>query len=206
MTTHFAQTPLTRVRRVAQRADYDHETVHAILDQAYACHIAFSIEGQAHCIPTAHWRMGETLYIHGSNGSRMLKALAEGASAAVCVTHVDGLVLARSAFHHSINYRSAIVYGRFQPVTDEAEKWSSLEAFMEKVAPGRWQSVRAPNDKEMAATTLLALTIEQAVAKVRVGPPKDDEEDMVVPVWAGVWPIETRFGDPVEDRATAAAD
>jgi hypothetical protein len=173
--------------------------VHGILDATYVCHIAFTVDGQPHCIPTAHWRIDDTLYIHGSNGSRLLKALANGAPASICVSAVDGLVLARSAFHHSMNYRSAVVYSQFRVVNDEAEQWSALEAFMDKIASDRWQAVRPPNTQEMAATTLLALTIEQAVAKRRSGPPLDDEADMAWPVWAGVLPIETRFGDAIED-------
>lgn len=204
MTDRYAQTALTRVRRIAQRADYDRATVHAILDAGWACHVAFAVDGQPHCIPTAHWRIGETLYIHGSNGSRLLRALADGAPASVCVTHVDGLVLARSAFHHSINYRSAMVYGRFEPVGED-EKWQALDAFMDKVEPGRRAKVRKPDASEFAATTVLALEIEQAVAKVRSGPPKDDEADLGIEVWAGVRPIETRFGEPIPDLATAAA-
>lgn len=192
----FAQTPLTRVRRAAKRADYDRDTVHAILDAAYVCHIAFSVDGQPHCIPTAHWRVGDTLYIHGSNGSRLLRALEAGTDASVCVTLLDGLVMARSAFSHSMNYRSAILYGRFAKVTDQQEAWDSLEAFMEKLSPGRWKEVRQPSPQEMAATTTLALPIEQAVAKVRSGPPVDDEADLDWPVWAGVWPLETRLGAP----------
>lgn len=205
MSSTFPQTPLTRVRRIARRADYDRATVHGILDAAYACQIAFAIDGQPHCIPTAHWRVGNTLYIHGSNGSRLLKALADGAPACVCVTHIDGLVLARSAFHHSINYRSAMVYGRFQVVESDAGKWAAAEAFLDKVGPGRWPKVRTPSNQEYAATTFLALTIEEAVAKVRSGPPVDDEADMGIDVWAGVLPLDTRFGEPIQDMSTTPA-
>jgi hypothetical protein len=199
MSAPFSPSPLTRVRRVAQRASYDREAVFGIIDATFVCHIAFAVEGQPHCIPTAHWRIGDTLYVHGSNGSRLLKALGEGAPASVCVSQVDGLVLARSAFHHSMNYRSAMIYGRFRPVEAENDRWNALQAFMDKIATDRWAKVRPPNRQEMAATTLLALTIEQAVAKQRNGPPKDDEADMDWPVWAGVNPIETRFGEPVAD-------
>jgi nitroimidazol reductase NimA-like FMN-containing flavoprotein (pyridoxamine 5'-phosphate oxidase superfamily) len=179
--------------------------VHAILDAGYVCHIAFTVDGQPHCIPTAHWRVDETLYIHGSNGSRLLRALGEGASACVGVTLVDGLVLARSIFHHSMNYRSAMIYGKFLPVTDEAEKWAAFEAFAEKVGPGRWAQARQPNKQEYAATTLLALPIEQAVAKVRQGPPIDDEADLTIPVWAGVVPFATGLAEPIQDHAHLAA-
>jgi nitroimidazol reductase NimA-like FMN-containing flavoprotein (pyridoxamine 5'-phosphate oxidase superfamily) len=200
----YPQTELTRVRRVARRAIYDRETVHAIVDATYVCQIAFTVDGQPHCIPTAHWRVGDTLYIHGSNGSRMLRELGKGVPACVCVAQVDGLVLARSAFHHSMNYRSAMVYGRFRKVEDDDEKWAAMEAFMEKLSPGRWPQTRRPNDQEYAATTFLALTIEEAVAKVRQGPPVDDEEDLQVPVWAGVVPLMTSFGEPVQDMAHVA--
>ena len=195
----FEPTPLTRVRRTPKRADYSLAAVHEALDEAYVCHIAFTVDGQPHCIPTAHWRVGDTLYIHGSNGSRMLRALGEGTPASVAVTLVDGLVLARSVFHHSMNYRSAMVYGQFRPVTAHDEKELALRAFLDKIETGRWGPARPPNDKEYAATTLLALTIEQAVAKVRTGPPVDDAEDMQQAVWAGVLPLETHMGMPVRD-------
>jgi len=203
VTDRYTQTELTRIRRIAQYANYDRPTVHAIVDAGWICQVAFAVGEQAHCIPTAHWRIGDTLYIHGSNGSRLLKALADGARACVCVAQVDGLVLARSAFHHSMNYRSAMVYGQFRVVDDEAEKWASLAAFMDKIAPGRRQEVRMPDDNEFAATTVLALDIVEAVAKMRSGPPKDDEADMAIPVWAGVRPLETRFGTPIPDPAMA---
>ncbi|GAB3267469.1 pyridoxamine 5'-phosphate oxidase family protein [Chitinimonas naiadis] len=203
MDTRYAQTELTRVRRMAARANYDRATVQAIIDAGWICQVAFAVDGQAHCLPTAHWRIEDTLYIHGSNGSRLLKALASGAAACVCIAQVDGLVLARSAFHHSMNYRSAMVYGQFRVVADDAEKWQSLDAFMDKIAPGRREAVRMPDASEFAATTVLALDIVEAVAKIRTGPPKDDEADMAIPVWAGVRPIETRFGAPIPDPAMA---
>lgn len=195
----YPQTPLTRVRRIAERASYDHQAVHDALDAAYVCHVAFSVDGQPHCIPTAHWRDGHTLYIHGSNGSRLLRALGEGAPACVTVTTVDGLVLARSAFHHSMNYRSAMVYGNFRVVEDRDEKWSAMQSFMERLAPGRWDEVRQPNDNEFNATTVLALDMEQAVAKSRSGPPKDDPEDHAIDVWAGVWPLRQGHDAPQPD-------
>jgi len=201
--SHFTPTDLTRVRRIAQRANYDQATVHAIVDQAWICHIAFSLDGQSHCIPTAHWRVGEAIHIHGSNGSRLLRALATGIPACVCITHLDGLVLARSAFNHSMNYRSAMVYGRFAPLT-ATERSASLDAFMDKVEPGRRAQVRMPDANELAATTVLALPIIEAVAKIRQGPPEDDEADLALPVWAGVWPLETCFGEPITHHASTA--
>lgn len=181
----------TRVRRVAQRGHYDRETLWAILDAAYVCHVAFAdgADGQGvHCIPTACWREGEHLYIHGSNGSRMLRLAATGAQVCVSVTHLDGLVLARSAFHHSMNYRSAVIYGAFEAVPDE-RKAAALDAFLERIAPGRKDAVRPGDASELAATTVLRIALDEAASKVRSGGPKDDEADLALPVWAGVLPL-----------------
>ena len=185
--TATAPSDRTRVRRSAERAKYDTDTLHAIIDDAYLCHIAFSDAKGSHCIPTACWREDGHLYIHGSNGSRMLKRLVESETC-VTITHLDGLVLARSAFSHTMNYRSAMIYGRFEVVTDEAERHRTLEAFMEKLAPGRQAQVRPGNDKEYAATTIMRIPLDEAACKVRSGGPSDDEEDMAWPVWAGVLP------------------
>ena len=185
--TATAPSDRTRVRRSAEKAKYDTDTLHAIIDDAYLCHIAFSDAKGAHCIPTACWREDGHLYIHGSNGSRMLNRLMESETC-VTITHLDGLVLARSAFSHTMNYRSAMIYGRFEVVSDEAERHRTLEAFMEKLAPGRQAQVRPGNDKEYAATTILRISLEEAACKVRSGGPSDDEEDMQWPVWAGVLP------------------
>ena len=185
--TATAPSDRTRVRRSAEKAKYDTDTLHTIIDDAYLCHIAFSDAKGAHCIPTACWREDGHLYIHGSNGSRMLKRLMESETC-VTITHLDGLVLARSAFSHTMNYRSAMIYGRFEVVSDEAERHRTLEAFMEKLAPGRQAQVRPGNDKEYAATTILRISLEEAACKVRSGGPSDDEEDMQWPVWAGVLP------------------
>lgn len=178
----------TRVRRVATNAHYDATTLHAIIDDAYLCHIAFSDDKGSHCIPTACWRKDGHLYIHGSNGSRMLKRLMQS-DTCVTITHVDGLVLARSAFSHSMNYRSAMIYGRFEVVADEAERRRAMELFMEKLIPGRQAEVRPGNDKEYAATTIMRIPLDEAACKVRSGGPNDDEEDMAWPVWAGVLPF-----------------
>jgi hypothetical protein len=177
----------TRVRRVATNAHYDAATLHAIIDDGYLCHIAFSDDKGSHCIPTVCWREGDHLYIHGSNGSRMLKRLTQSDSC-VTITHVDGLVLARSAFNHSMNYRSAMIYGRFEVVTDEAQRRRAMELFMEKLIPGRQAEVRPGSDKEYAATTIMRIPLDEAACKVRSGGPNDDEEDMTWPVWAGVLP------------------
>ncbi|WP_426395642.1 pyridoxamine 5'-phosphate oxidase family protein [Ralstonia sp. R-29] len=197
-----SSTDRTRVRRVAHRAHYDRTTLHAILDEAYVCHIAFADEHGVHCIPTACWREGNHLYIHGSNGSRMLKLAASGAQVCVTVTHLDGLVLARSAFNHSMNYRSAVIYGAFEVVPDE-QKPAVLDAFMEVLAPGRSRQARPGNAKELAATTVLRIPLDEAACKVRVGGPKDDAEDLDLPVWAGVLPMALLPLAPVVEAAPA---
>ncbi|WP_322046379.1 pyridoxamine 5'-phosphate oxidase family protein [Paraburkholderia sp. J67] len=196
--TQGAPSSRTRVRRIAQRAQYDRATLHAILDAAYVCHVAFADEHGVHCIPTACWREGDHLYIHGSNGSRMLKLAADGAQVCVTVTHLDGLVLARSAFNHSMNYRSAMIYGAFEVVAND-HKAAALDAFMEHIAPGRVHEARAGNRNEMAATTVLRLPLDEAVAKVRAAGPGDDEEDLDRPVWAGVLPMALRPLAPERD-------
>lgn len=185
----------TRVRRVASNADYDGATLRAIVDAAYLCHIAFGDERGAHCIPTACWRDGGHLYIHGSNGSRMLRRLME-VDCCVTITHLDGLVLARSAFSHSMNYRSAMIYGRFERVDDDAARRRALETFMEKLAPGRQADVRPGSDKEYAATTILRIGLSEAACKVRAGGPNDDDEDLSWPAWAGVLPLRQVRGAP----------
>ena len=189
----------TRIRRVAENADYQRNTLHAIIDAAYVCHIAFVDDKGTHNIPTACWREGEHLYIHGSNGGRLLKLLGAGTQACVAITHVDGLVLARSAFNHSMNYRSAMVYGSFERVVEDAAKRAALDAFMDKLAPGRNAEVRRGNDKEFAATTVMRIALTEAVCKVRTGPPIDDAEDMDIPVWAGVLPLVQVHAAPVVD-------
>jgi hypothetical protein len=192
----------TRVRRVAQRGHYDRATLYAIVDAAYVCHLAFADEHGVHCIPTACWREGDHLYIHGSNGSRMLKLAASGAQVCVTITHLDGLVLARSAFHHSMNYRSAVMYGTFEAIDGEA-KAASLDAFVERIAAGRSREVRRGDANELAATTVLRLALDEAAAKVRTGGPLDDDADMALPVWAGVLPLALQPQAPVVDAAPA---
>ena len=187
----------TQVRRGAPKASYDPAVLHAIVDAAYVCQIAFADAHGVHCIPTACWRDGDYLYIHGSNGSRMLQCLMEQ-DCCVTIVHVDGLVLARSAFSHTMNYRSAMVYGRFEAVGEPAKR-QALEDFMEHLAPGRQAQVRPGNDKEYAATTVLRIPLAEAVCKVRSGPPADDEEDMGIAAWAGVLPLAQARGTPVPD-------
>lgn len=189
-------TDRARVRRVTENARYDRTTLHAIIDAAYLCHIAFADDKGTHCIPIACWREGEHLYIHGSNGGRLLKLLQKGTQVCVTITHLDGLVLARSAFNHSMNYRSAMVYGQFEKVDD---KRAALDSFMRHLAPGREHEVRPGNDKEFAATTVMRIRLAEAACKVRTGGPNDEAEDMGVAAWAGVLPLVQQRGTPVAD-------
>lgn len=192
-------TPRTTLRRLPQRGHFDRETVCAILDEALVCHVGFVADGQPFVIPTIHARVEDRLYVHGSAASRMLKTVKGGVPVCLTVTLLDGLVLARSAFHHSMNYRSVVVLGEAQAVADEREKWDALHAIVEHVAPGRWTEVREPSAKEMAGTLVLRLPIEEASAKVRTGPPLDDEEDYASPCWAGVLPLRLVPGTPEAD-------
>jgi nitroimidazol reductase NimA-like FMN-containing flavoprotein (pyridoxamine 5'-phosphate oxidase superfamily) len=199
----FAPTERTTIRRLPQRGRYERAAVNEILDEGFVCHVGFVLDGQPFVIPTAYGRVGETLYLHGARASRMLKALHAGAQVCVTVTLVDGLVLARSAFHHSLNYRSVVVFGQARAVEDEAEKRAALRAFTEHVAPGRWAETRQPTRQEINATLVLALPLAEASAKVRTGPPVDDEEDYALPVWAGELPLRVEACAPVPDPRLA---
>ena len=199
MSQPFAPTPRTRVQRLPDRGKYDRETVHAILDQGFVCHVGFVVEGQPFVIPTNYARVDEVLYLHGSSASRMLKTLSGGVDVCVTVTHVDGLVLARSAFHHSVNYRSVVALGVAQLMEDPEEKMRALEAFTNHVMPGRWNDIRIPTEQELKATAVLALPLHEVSAKVRVGPAKDDAEDYSLPIWAGVLPLKIVPGEPIND-------
>jgi nitroimidazol reductase NimA-like FMN-containing flavoprotein (pyridoxamine 5'-phosphate oxidase superfamily) len=202
--SQFTPTKRTQVRRLPNRAAYDSETVFRILDEGFVCHIGFVAGGQPYVIPTGYARVEDTLYVHGSATSRMLRTLAGGVQVCVTVTLVDGLVLARSAFHHSMNYRSVVILGRATPVEDPAEKMRALEAFTEHIVRGRWKDVRRPTESELKATTVLALPLDEVSAKIRTGPPKDDEEDYQLPIWAGVVPLQLVPAAPVADpRMTA---
>ncbi len=192
-------TPRSTVRRLPDRARYDRATVDAILDEGLVCHVGFVDDGQPFVIPSVYARQGDRLVIHGSAASRMVKVLAAGTPACVTVTLLDGLVLARSEFHHSMNYRSVVVLGRASEIVDPAEKRRALEAIVEHVAPGRAPSVRPPNEKELRATRVVAIPLDEASAKVRTGPPKDDEEDYALPVWAGELPVRLEPLAPVPD-------
>jgi len=193
------KTERTRVKRLPDRGHYDRETIYAILDEAFICHVGYVVDGQPYVIPTGFARIGDDLYIHGSSASRMLRNLSQGVDVCVTVTLIDGLVLARSAFHHSINYRSVVVLGKAELVEDAEEKNNALEAFTEHVVPGRWAEVRWPSELELKATSVLKLPIDEASAKIRTGDPKDDEEDYAMDVWAGVLPLSIEPGDPAPD-------
>ncbi len=195
----MSPTPRSTVRRLPDRARYDRATVAAILDEGLVCHVGFEDEGQPFVIPSVYARQGDRLVIHGSAASRMVKALAAGAPACVTVTLLDGLVLARSAFHHSMNYRSVVVLGRASEIVEPDEKRGALEAVVEHVAPGRAASVRPPNETELRATRVVAIPLDEASAKVRTGPPKDDEEDYSLPVWAGELPLRLEPLAPLAD-------
>jgi len=195
----YAPTERTQLKRLPKRASYDQAQIHAILDEGFFCHVGFVVGGQPYVIPTGYARSGEQLYIHGSAASRMLRTLAQGVDVCVTVTLLDGLVLARSAFHHSMNYRSVVVLGKAQLVTDPEEKWVALRCFTNHVVAGRWEQVRQPAEQEMKATTVLVLPLKEVSAKVREGPPLDDEEDYALPVWAGVVPVTPQLGEPVPD-------
>ena len=188
----------TRVRRLPRRAAYDRATIDAILDEALVCHLAFAVDGQPYAIPTAFARIDDHVYVHGAAASRMLRAAA-GAPICFTVTLVDGLVLARSAFHHSMNYRSVVALGPAEEVVDEAERLAAMRALVERVAPGRWDQIRPPNRQELKATTILRLALSECSAKTRTGPPIDDPEDLALPCWAGVVPLALTRGAPVRD-------
>ena len=193
----YQQTERTRLRRLPERAAYDRATVHAILDEGFLCHVGFVTGGQPYVIPTGYARVGETIYLHGSTGSRL--GLRPGMDVCVTVTLLDGLVLARSAFHHSMNYRSVMALGRTRAVRDPEEKEAVLRALVEHIVPGRSDQVRGADRRELASTAVLALPLDEVSAKVRTGPPKDDDPDYDLPIWAGVLPLALSPGAPVPD-------
>lgn len=199
------KTDRTRVRRQPARGHYAAEEVYAILDEALICHVGFVHDGQPFVMPTIHARADDTLYVHGSAGSRLIQVAGSGAPLCVTVTLLDGVVLARSVFNHSMNYRSAVVIGRGRAVADPDEKLRALRAVSEHVVPGRWNDARRPSAKELEATGLAALRIAEASAKIRSGPPEDDEEDLALRVWAGVLPLRLEPGEPVRDPSLAPA-
>jgi uncharacterized protein len=192
------------VKRLPARGVYERGVIHQILDAGLVCHLGFVVDGQPFVIPTTYVRVDETIYVHGSPASRMLQTLERGIAACLTVTLVDGLVLARSAFHHSINYRSVVVFGTGRLVNDPDEKMAVLNALTNHLIPGRWQEIRQPNAQELKRTLVLAIPIDEASAKIRVGPPIDDEEDYELDVWAGVVPLELTALEPVPDPRLAA--
>ncbi|MFT3850928.1 MAG: pyridoxamine 5'-phosphate oxidase family protein [Propionivibrio sp.] len=194
--------PRTAIRRKSDRADYDRATIEAIVNEALICTIAFQHGGDVHCLPTSCWRVGDHLYIHGANNSRMAQALLAG-ECSICIAHLDGLVLARSAFHHSMNFRSVVIYGRFEEVVDPAYKLAAFNAFVNFVSPGRSTQVREPSAAEIAGTKLLRIPLHEAAAKSRSGGVIDAEDDMAIPAWAGVVPLGLRSGLPERDAACA---
>ena len=195
----FTPTARTQVKRLPKRAAYDRDTVFKILDEAFVCHVGFVADGQPFVIPTNFGRSGETIYLHGSAASRMLRTLSEGVPVCVTVTLTDGLVLARSAFHHSVNYRSVLVLGTARQVDDPSEKMEALRLFTEHIMKDRWEEIRWPTEQELKATTVLAVPLQEVSAKVRTGGPIDDEEDYSLPVWAGVLPLPVVPGVPIAD-------
>ncbi|MCW2918490.1 MAG: pyridoxamine 5-phosphate oxidase family protein [Actinomycetia bacterium] len=192
----LSSTDRTRLGRLRERAQTDRTTLYDVLDAGMICHLGVVIDGAPRVIPTGYGRDGDTLYLHGSTGARSLRA---GTEICVTVTHLDGIVLARSAFHHSVNYRSAVIYGLPRTVTGADEKLTGLRAITERLAPGQWDVVRRPDPKELAATTVLALPLAEASVKIRQGPPIDDEADHALDLWAGVLPVRQVFGEPVPD-------
>ena len=194
------QSARTTVKRHPERGAYDRATVDAILDEALICHIGFVHEEQPFVIPTIHARDGDTLYLHGSPGSRMLRNLKEGIDLCVTATLLDGLVLARSVYHHSMNYRSAVVLGRARELTDRTEKLHAMECVVEHVVRGRWEDARRPSEAELKGTTILAVSLEEASAKIRTGGPTDDKDDLTLPIWAGVIPLSLEPRAPVADN------
>lgn len=195
---HLPPSDRVRVRRLPRRGDYDPAVIRGIVDQALICHLAFVADGQPYALPTAYARLGDRLYVHGATASRMLRAAA-GAPVCVTITLIDGLVLARSAFHHSMNYRSVVVLGAADEVCDPDERLAAMKGLVERIAPGRWPEIRPPSSQELRATTILRLSLDEASAKIRTGPPVDDEDDLALPCWAGVIPLAVVAAAPVPD-------
>ena len=200
----YTPTRRTKLKRLPKLAHYDRKTVYAILDAGAICHVGYVIDGQPYVTPTAYWRHGNRVYWHGSSASRMLRTLEEGVPVCFTVTHIDGFVMARSGFHHSINYRSVMAFGTAQLVKTAPEKTDALRHFTERLFPGRWEELRPPTEQEIKATKVLWLELDEVSAKVRTGPPIDDEPDYALPCWAGVLPIRMTAGTPEPDPRLAA--
>jgi nitroimidazol reductase NimA-like FMN-containing flavoprotein (pyridoxamine 5'-phosphate oxidase superfamily) len=195
----FSPTERTRVVREPHRGSFDREVIYKILDEGFVCHVGFAVEGQPYVIPTMFARVGEAIYFHGSAASRMLRGVSGGLAVCVTVTLIDGLVLARSVFNHSMNYRSVVALGKATLVSEADEKIAALRAFTEKILPGRWDDARQPSEKELKATSILRLPLSEVSAKMRTGDVQDDEEDYALPVWAGVLPIRLAASEPIRD-------
>jgi uncharacterized protein len=202
---NFSPTERTRVVREPHRGAYDRETIYKILDEGFVCHVGFAVDGQPFVIPTLYARVGDAIYFHGSAASRMLRGAATGIPVCITVTLTDGLVLARSVFNHSINYRSVVALGKAELVSDPAEKLKALHAFTNRIIPGRWEDSRQPNEKELKATSILKLELTEVSAKIRSGPAMDDEEDYALPIWAGVVPLRLKADAPIRDERCDAA-
>ena len=199
MSEKINPTERTKLKRIPKRGAFDRETIYKILDEAFICHVGFAVENQPFVIPTAYGRQDETLFLHGSAASRLMREMAKGIDVCVTVTLLDGLVLARSAFHHSMNYRSVVIFGTAELVENESEKHEALRLFTEHIIPNRWNEIRAPNAKELKGTTVLRLEINEASAKIRTGDPVDDAEDYELNIWAGVIPLRVEAGKPIGD-------
>lgn len=199
MSQTFSKTTRNKVKRLPERGHYDSAVIYPIIDEALICHVGFVQDGQPFVIPTLHARQGDRILLHGAKGSRLLRHVASGGEVCIAITLMDGIVLARSVFHHSINYRSAVIFGRGSLIEGEEARLEAMEQFTERLIPGRWRDARPPNPVELKQTTILAVAIESASAKIRTGPPKDDEEDLALPVWAGVLPLSQTFGVPIAD-------
>lgn len=200
MNEHIIQTNRTKLKRLPKRGNFERETIYQILDEAIVCHVGFAVNDQPFVIPTSFARIDDHLMIHGSAASRMMRSLSEEIDVCVTVTLIDGLVLARSAFHHSINYRSVVVFGKAKIISDEQEKYDALKAFTEHIVPDRWSEIRPPTKNELKGTTVLSLPLTEASAKIRTGNPVDDDEDYELDVWAGVLPIDLAAGKPINDE------
>ena len=199
MTKTITQTERTKLKRISKRGNFERETIYQILDEAFICHVGFTVDEKPFVIPTSYARIEDNLMIHGSAASRMLKNLKAEIEVCVTVTILDGLVLARSAFHHSMNYRSVVIFGKAKLIDDEQEKFAALKAFTEHIIPNRWAEIRPPSPNELKGTMVLSIALNEASAKIRVGNPVDDEEDYELNVWAGVIPLNLAVGKPIAD-------
>jgi uncharacterized protein len=193
----FAKTARNQVKRHPERGQYDSTTIYPIVDEALICHVGFVQDNQPYVLPTLHARQGDTILLHGAKGSRLLRHVEAGGEVCIAITLLDGIVLARSAFSHSINYRSVVVFGRGVIIADDRDRLQALAAFTERLIPGRWADVRQPSGVELKQTSIVAVAIESASAKIRTGPPKDAEDDLALPVWAGVLPLYQTSGSPI---------